>query len=94
MKHKIKIAATSVVAYCKQSNVEQGAGNKASGYASLNGYGKGSTTTGQGRREDLLFFFWGGGVPRQIQKLGPRNIDCVRGVWGHTPRKFLRFYML
>ena len=37
----------------------------------------------QGRQED-----WGGGGLGQIQKVGPHKIDCVRGVWGHAPRKF------
>ena len=28
------------------------------------------------------------GGPGQIQKVGPHKMDCVRGVWGHAPRKF------
>ena len=38
----------------------------------------------QGCRED-----WGG--PGQTQKVGPHKMDYVRGVWGHTPRKFCDF---
>ena len=35
----------------------------------------------QGCRED-----WRG--PGQIEKVGPHKMDCVKGVWGHAPRKF------
>ena len=38
----------------------------------------------QGRREDR-------GGPGQIQTVGPHIMDCVRGVWGHAPRKFWDF---
>ena len=38
----------------------------------------------QGRRED-----WGG--PGQIQKVGPHEMDGIRGVCGQGPRKFRDF---
>ena len=41
----------------------------------------------QGSRED-----WGG--PGQIQKVGPHEMDGVRGVWGQGPRKFRDLHAL
>ena len=41
----------------------------------------------QGRREDY-------GGPRQIQKVGPHKMDCVRRVWGHAPKNFENLHAL